>query len=63
MPTRRPRRTRRARDTAEKMIRAMTPWRTGEPDDYGVWAPVSPTYLEEIIQNLTDFPAEDIAVP
>lgn len=51
------------RDIAEKMIRAMTPWRTGEPDDSGLWAPSSPTYLEEIIQNLQDFPAEDVAVP
>jgi hypothetical protein len=51
------------RDTAEKMIRAMTPWHTGEPDDYGFWVPSSPTYLEEIIRNLQEFPAADIAVP
>jgi hypothetical protein len=50
-------------DTIEKMIRAMTPWRTGEPDDFGVWIPSNPTYLDEIIQNLTDFPAEDVFVP
>ncbi len=49
------------RDTAEKMIRAMTPWHTGEPDDYGLWMPSTPTYLEAIIQSLQDFPAEDIA--
>jgi len=51
------------RDTAEKMIRAMTPWRTGEPDDYGFWVVSSPTYLDQVIQTLQDFPAEDIAVP
>jgi len=51
------------RDTAEKMIRAMTPWRTGEPDDFGLWAPSSPIYLEEVIQALQDFPAEDVTVP
>ncbi len=45
------------------MIRAMTPWRTGEPDDFGLWAPSSPIYLEEVIQNLQDFPAEDVTVP
>lgn len=51
------------RDTAEKMIRAMAPWRTGEPDDYGVWAVSSPIYLEQVIESLQDFPAEDIAAP
>jgi hypothetical protein len=51
------------RDTAEKMIRAMTPWCTGEPDDLGIWVPSSPTYLEQIIQTLQDFPQEDVAVP
>jgi hypothetical protein len=50
-------------DTIEKMIRAMTPWRTGEPDDFGVWLPADPTYLDEIIRSLTDFPAEDVFVP
>jgi hypothetical protein len=51
------------RDTAERMIRAMTPWRTGQPDDYSVWTPAKPTYLEDVIQTLTNFPAEDIFVP
>ena len=51
------------RDTAEKMIRAMAPWRTGVVDDYGVWMPSSPIYLEQVIESLQDFPAEDIAVP
>ncbi len=46
------------RDTAEKMIRVMTPWYTGEPDDLGFWVPSSPTYLEQAIQSLQDFPAE-----
>jgi len=51
------------RDTAEKMIRAMAPWHTGEVDDYGYWTPSSTIYLEEVIGTLQDFPAEDIAVP
>jgi len=51
------------RDTAEKMIRAMTPWYTGEPDDLGFWVPSSPTYLGQVIQSLEDFPAEQISVP
>ncbi len=51
------------RDTAEKMIRVLTPWYTGEPDDLGFWVPSSPTYLEQAIQSLQDFPPEQIAVP
>jgi hypothetical protein len=51
------------RDAAEKMIRAMAPWRTGEPDEYGFWIPTSPSYLEEAIQSLQGFPPEDIAAP
>jgi len=55
--------TQQLRDTAERMIRAMTPWLTGEPDDFGVWVRSNPTYLEEVIETLQDFPAEDVAVP
>ena len=50
-------------DTIEKMIRAMTPWRTGECDDFGLWTPSSPSYLDVVIQTLTDFPTDDIFVP
>ena len=53
------------RDTAERMIRAMTPWYTGEPswDDFGLWIPSRPTYLEESLRALEEFPSEDISVP
>jgi hypothetical protein len=53
------------RDTAEKLIRAMTPWCAGEPswEDFGLWIPSRPTYLEEIIRTLEDFPSEDISAP
>jgi hypothetical protein len=40
------------RDTAEKMLRVMTPWYVGEPDDLGFWIPSSPTYLEQAIESL-----------
>ncbi len=53
----------RTADTVEKMIRAMAPWRTGEVDDYAYWMPSNTIYLEQVIQALQDFPAEDIAVP
>jgi hypothetical protein len=55
--------SRQLRDAAERMIRAMAPWRTGEPDDFGLWVASSPTYLEQVIQALQDFPAEDILIP
>ena len=53
------------RDTAEKMIRAMSPWYAGEPDpdDAGRWLPSSPTYLEEAIRSLQDVPTDYISVP
>ncbi len=51
------------RDAAERVIRAMVPWRTGEPDDSGVWTPSAPTYMEQIIESLHDFPTQDVAVP
>jgi len=51
------------RDAAERMIRAMAPWCTGEPDDSGIWIPSAPTYLEQITQSLQDFPTQDITVP
>lgn len=53
------------RDTAEKMIRAMSPWYVGEPDpdDFGRWLASSPTYLEEAIRSLQDVPTESISVP
>jgi len=44
------------RDTAEKMMRVMTPWYTGEPDDQGFWLPASRTYLEQAIQSLGELP-------
>jgi hypothetical protein len=51
------------RDAAQRMIQAMIPWYAGEPDDLGVWVPSSPTYLEQVIETLQDFPVEDIVVP
>ncbi|MBN1505629.1 MAG: hypothetical protein JW955_02215 [Sedimentisphaerales bacterium] len=51
------------RAAAERMIRLMAPWCTGEPDDLGVWAPSDPTYLEQVIQTLLDFPVEDVSIP
>jgi hypothetical protein len=50
-------------DTAEKMIRAMSPWLTAEHDEWGLWTLTSPTYLEEIVRSLQEFPAEDLAAP
>ena len=50
-------------DAAEKMICAMAPWCTGEPDSSGLWVPSSPTYLEKVIQTLQDFPSKDVTVP
>jgi len=55
--------TQQLRNTAERMIRAMTPWLTGEPDDLGMWVRSDPTYLEQVIEALQDFPAEDVAEP
>jgi hypothetical protein len=57
------RQDRRLRDTTEKMIRAMTPWCTGKVDDFGFWDPGRPSYLEEVIRSLQDFPAQDISLP
>ncbi len=53
------------RDTAEKMIRAMSPWYAGEPDpdDASRWLASSPTYLEEAIRSLEDVPTDYISVP
>jgi hypothetical protein len=50
-------------DTTEKAIRAMSPWLTGEHDEWGFWTLTTPTYIEETIRSLQDIPAEDIAVP
>jgi len=55
--------TQQLRDGAERMIRAMTPWWTGEPDDLGLWIASSPTYLEKTIETLQDFPTEEVAEP
>jgi hypothetical protein len=46
------------RDAAERMIRAMTPWLSGAPDVSGLWVPSDPSYLEAVIGELQDFPAE-----
>jgi hypothetical protein len=53
------------RDAAEMLIRAMSPWYTGEPDpdDPERWLASSPTYLEEAIGSLQDVPTESISVP
>jgi hypothetical protein len=51
------------RDTAEQMLRLLTPWLTGEPDDLGLWVLSSPTYLEQAIESLQDFPTDQISVP
>jgi hypothetical protein len=47
-------------DTAEKMMRAMAPWLTGEPDEWGFWILANPTYLDQVTRDLREFPVEDI---
>jgi hypothetical protein len=50
-------------DAAERMIRSLAPWHTGNPGDLGSWLPSSPTYLEQALLTLQDFPAEDVTMP
>jgi len=49
---------RQLRNTAEQALRALGPWCTGEPDEFGFWTPTHPTYLEEVIRNLVALAAE-----
>lgn len=42
------------RNAAERMIRSMSPWLVGKPDEFGSWAPASPSYLEQVIQSLRE---------